>query len=535
MKNIQVVIKGEGTFSLKKGESVLSVLNKDKQAAVSGCGGNGSCGKCAVRFMMGAPLPTSTDRRFFSPSALREGYRLACLAKPQQNCIVDFCFSENDLDIVADSSLRSDAAQAAEETVSQASVVTSAGATVGGQMDSLVMVRVNPSDFGDTMVIVDLGTTTIVMQLVEIETGRIIDTYKTLNPQRRFGADVVSRMTHALKGDEVLLAECVQYTLDGEINKWLYQGFTPELIVVSGNTCMTYFYNSINVEELSKAPFTATHLDPIETDIAHIRTVFLPGLSAFVGGDITAGLMMVKKREEELAEELEEKAAAKKTAKAASSKGRKKAPALSRQRTVLFVDLGTNGEIALMRGEQIWATATSAGPAFEGGANANTPGTDMIRIIATLLERGMIDETGLFGEEYFNTGVTVDGVLIRQEDVRSIQVAKAAIYAGIRVLLSQAGIREDEIDQVYLAGGFGYFLDVESACRIGLLPGRWQDKTVAVGNTSLAGSLEYGLAYRKNPFSDPAAAIRSQVSSVNLAQVYEFEKLYVDAMNLATV
>ena len=538
MKGIQVVIKGEGTFSLKKGESVLSVLNKDKQAAVSGCGGNGSCGKCAVRFMMGAPLPTSTDRRFFSPSALREGYRLACLAKPQQNCIVDFCFSENDLDIVADSSLRKEDAAAkntAQEAAQEAPALTSSTGALGGQMDSLVMVRVNPSDFGDTMVIVDLGTTTIVMQLVEIETGRIIDTYKTLNPQRRFGADVVSRMTHAIKGDEVLLAECVQYTLDGEINKWLYQGFTPELIVVSGNTCMTYLYNSINVEELSKAPFTATHLGPIETDIAHIRTVFLPGLSAFVGGDITAGLMMVKKREEELLEEAEEKAAAKKSAKTASAKGRKKAPALSRQRTVLFVDLGTNGEIALIRGEQIWATATSAGPAFEGGANANTPGTDMIRIIATLLEREMIDETGLFGEEYFHNGVTVDGVLIRQEDVRSIQVAKAAIYAGIQVLLSQAGIREDEIDQVYLAGGFGYYLDVESACRIGLLPSRWKDCTVAVGNTSLAGSLEYGLAYRKNPFSDPAAAIRSQVNSVNLAQVYEFEKLYVEAMNLSIV
>ena len=494
MEGIQVVIKGEGTFSLKRGENVLSVLSEDKQEAMNGCAGNGTCGKCAVRFIMGAPLPTATDRKFFSPSALREGYRLACSARPQQNCIVEFIFEEEKIEIVDQVAFKG---EEPEEPL-------------GGQMNSLVMVRVSPAEYGDTMVVVDLGTTTIVMQLVEIETGRVIDTYKTLNPQRRFGADVVTRMQKALGGDEQLLAECVQYCLDGEINKWLYAGFSPELIVVAGNTCMTYFYNEIDVTELSKAPFEATRLGRIETDIAHIRTVFLPGLSAFVGGDITAGLLAaIRKLREEKSD--------------AKGKGGKFS---------LFVDLGTNGEIALIGEDKIWATATSAGPAFEGGANANTPGSDMVKIIATLLSKNMIDETGLFSEEFFNSGVTVDGVLIRQEDVRSVQVAKAAVYAGIRVLMDRAGVRTDQIEHVYLAGGFGYYLDVESACRIGLLPAQLEDKTVAVGNTSLAGSLDYGLQYRKNPFSDPATDIIKKVECINLAQVYEFEKLYIDAMNL---
>ncbi|MBO4337477.1 MAG: DUF4445 domain-containing protein, partial [Lachnospiraceae bacterium] len=123
-------------------------------------------------------------------------------------------------------------------------------------------------------------------------------------------------------------------------------------------------------------------------------------------------------------------------------------------------------------------------------------------------------------------------VLICQEDVRAIQVAKAAVHAGIMILLSQAGIREDEIDKVYIAGGFGYFLDVESACNIGLLPARFEGIAEAVGNTSLAGCLEYGLQYRKNPFHDPAAKIREKVTDINLAQVYEFEKLYFGAMDL---
>ena len=498
MEGIQVVIKGEGTFSLKRGENVLSVLSEEKQAAMNGCAGNGTCGKCAVRFMMGAPLPTATDRKFFSPSALREGYRLACMAKPQQNCIVEFCFEEETIEIVDQTVFRGEAERENE----------------GGQMDSLVMVRVSPADFGDTMVVVDLGTTTIVMQLLEIETGRVIDTYKTLNPQRRFGADVMSRMTKALGGDDVLLAECVQYCLDGEINKWLYAGFSPELIVVAGNTCMSYFYNGIDVTELSKAPYKATRLEKIETDIAHIRTIFLPGLSAFVGGDITAGLLACLKREAQ---------------QQPHQKGNKK------DRCILFIDLGTNGEMALLKDGRILATATSAGPAFEGGANANTPGTDMVRIIATLLSKGMIDETGLFQEEYFHSGVTVDGVLIRQEDIRSIQVAKAAVYAGLKILCDKLQVGFEDIDQVYLAGGFGYYLDVESACRIGLLPMALQDKTIAVGNTALAGALEYGLSYRKNPFSDPAEGISRQTECINLAEIYEFEKLYIDAMNLTTV
>ena len=513
MEGIQVVIKGEGTFSLKRGENVLSVLSEEKQAAMNGCAGNGSCGKCAVRFIMGAPLPTQTDRKFFSPSALREGYRLACMAKPQQNCIVEFVFEENEIEIVDHSSLQTDSLErqaVAEENREASEWDAIMMAQLGGQMSSRVMVGERPSDFGDTFVIVDLGTTTIVMQLVEIKTGKVIDTYKTLNPQRRFGADVISRMTRALKGDEILLSECVQYCLDGAINKWLYQGFSPELIVVAGNTCMTYLYNGIDVTELSKAPFTATHLEPVETDIAHSRTIFLPGMSAFVGGDITAGLMAVKERE------------------AAIAKKRKKD-----DRNVLFVDLGTNGEMALLKGDRIFATATSAGPAFEGGPTANTPGTDMIKIIATMLQRQLIDETGLVvTEDGFHSGVVVEGVLIRQEDVRSIQVAKAAVYAGISILCKKAEIEFADIDQVYLAGGFGYFLDVESACRIGLLPGELKDKTEAVGNTSLAGAMAYGLGYRKNPFSDPAEDILKSVTCLNLAEVYEFEKLYIDSMNL---
>ena len=490
MDGIQVVIKGEGTFSLKRGENVLSVLSEEKQAAMNGCAGNGSCGKCAVRFIMGAPLPTSTDRKFFSPSALREGYRLACMAKPQQNCIVEFVFEENEIEIV-----------------DQRAFEESKPAPVGGQLDSQVMVKVSPDDYSDTMVVVDLGTTSIVMQLVEIASGKVIDTYKTLNPQRRFGADVMSRMTRALKGDDVLLGECVQYCLDGVVNRWLYAGFSPELIVVAGNTCMTYLYNDFDVTELSKAPYQASRLEKVETDIAHINTVFLPGMSAFVGGDITAGLMAVKEKE-----------------------------AAEKDRTVLFIDLGTNGEMALMKDGKIYATATSAGPAFEGGANANTPGTDMIKIIATLLNKDIIDETGLVVvEDGFHSGVVVDGVLVRQEDVRSIQVAKAAVYAGMKILCDKAEVAVSDIDQVYLAGGFGYFLDVESACRIGLLPRELKDRTVSVGNTVLSGALKYGMEYRKNPFADPAAEILEAVSCLNLAEVYEFEKLYIDSMNLVEV
>ena len=160
-KKMQMVVKNGGTFSLNAGESVLSVLKKRNLAIFS-------CGKCAVRFLKGAPLPLPADRKRFSPSQLREGYRLACLAKPAQDCIVEMAFEKEKEFILTSSALPSDA--------------------LSSQMKSQVLLREDPKQYGDTFVIADLGTTTIVLQLVEAESGRVIDTYRALNTEVMWSA-----------------------------------------------------------------------------------------------------------------------------------------------------------------------------------------------------------------------------------------------------------------------------------------------------------------------------------------------------------
>lgn len=475
-ETIQVVVKGEGTFSLEKGESVLSVLKDEKIAEISNCGGNGTCQKCVVRFIKGAPLPGPGDRKKFDASQLRDGYRLACLAKPVQDCILELCIEEKKEFILTESSIMKVDVIPMEETA---------------------------ENYGDTMITVDLGTTSIVLQLVEIERGIIIDTYQALNPQRRYGADVISRMQHALTGNGRLLSEKVMNCIQNGMARWTMAGFAPKLAVIAGNTVMAHLLMEYDVQGLSKAPFAPVTLEPVSTQIGDVPAIIMPGISAFVGGDIVSGIMACQKK--------------------MASTGVKYA---------LLLDLGTNGELALIGPDKILCTATSAGPAFEGGATVNVPGSDMIDITARLLSKNIVDDTGLIGEEYFHQGITVDGVMIRQEDIRGLQIAKAAIFAGIRLLLKEYGIAREEVEQIYLAGGFGYKLNVEAACRIGLIPGSMKERTIAVGNTALAGAFLYGKRHIQDNIPNPAEEIIRIADSMNLAECDEFNGIYVHAMDL---
>ncbi len=184
-------------------------------------------------------------------------------------------------------------------------------------------------------------------------------------------------------------------------------------------------------------------------------------------------------------------------------------------------------------------TATAAGPAFEG--NGDLIGTDRIAFTASLLRQGALDETGLLEEPYFETGVRMakSECYFRQEDIRALQMAKAAIRAGVEILWEEMGC--PEVERIYLAGGFGYYLDVEAAFAIGLLPSDMRGKVQAVGNTSLAGAFALGRdlcmgsvngeAAGKTAVSDVNMAAYG-IESINLAERDGFEKLYLRYMNL---
>lgn len=358
---------------------------------------------------------------------------------------------------------------------------------------------------GLRLITVDVGTTTVAMQLHR-EDGSVEDSFAEVNPQTKYGADVLSRILAAEKREAAEEMRCLIFALLKKgIERFQRKMSLGEkaVMVLAANTTMVYLLMGWDTAELGRAPFAASHLEGTKTDIAGVPCYIFPGLSAFVGGDIVAGIHACG--------------------------------LLHREKPMLLIDLGTNGEMALGERSRLYACATAAGPAFEGGVNAGRWGSDMVSLIAEMRRQKLLDEAGLIAEPYFTSGVRIGDVCVTQEAVRAIQLAKAAIAAGIKILCQQYGCSPDEIERVVLAGGFGYYLNPEDAATIGLLPGELVDKTVTGGNTALAGALFLGDKIIQGKDPNLTADIRNReetkVHLINLAQIPEFEKKYLDAIN----
>lgn len=447
--------------------SVLEALEKQGIFMPGGCHGAGLCGKCKIRYLTPAPAPTAIERRLFSPRQLRQGFRLACLHRAERACRVEVAFLELPEEKILTVSHMAPLQETAREKTGWCAVV-------------------------------DLGTTTIAMQARNLADGEVLATQTAMNPQRRFGSDVVSRMDAALSGHAKELRRCVQTVLEEGVQKLARQAGPDGLqgIYVAGNTVMAHLLAGLPVDGLSRYPFCPETLSEQRIQIDGHTAFLLPGISAFVGADLLAGVLACgMQRREEIS---------------------------------LLIDLGTNGEMVLGNREKLLCTATAAGPAFEGRSDSAAFGTDLIAGIAELLQQGRVDRTGLLGDAWFETGALCrEGkIRITQEDIRAVQMAKAAVYAGICVLLREYGIGLSEISAVWLAGGFGYALDADSAAQIGLFPRELTGRVRAVGNTSLEGAYCYGRGQK-----DQADAVRRISRAVNLAQDPAFEPLYLEHLN----
>lgn len=360
---------------------------------------------------------------------------------------------------------------------------------------------------GRRLAAVDVGTTTVAMLLYGAD-GRVEDRYAAVNPQTAYGADVISRIRAAEDaGKAEAMRRQILEVLEQGIRRF-QRRLAPEeslQLVLAANTTMTYLLMGWDTSELGCAPFRASRLSAVNTEIGGVPCFIFPGMSAFVGGDITAGLYACGMAE--------------------------------REEITLLVDLGTNGEMALGNRERRIACATAAGPAFEGGANRGIWGADMVSLLAALRREGLLDETGLLAEPWFDTGVRAGNVLVTRQAVRSLQLAKAAVAAGIGILLEKYGITAGEVERVVLAGGFGYYLKPEDAADIGLLPEKLAEKAAAGGNTALAGGR---LAGRNLLCSEDGQSLllhqlrelTEGTQCLNLAEEPDFGERYMGLMEL---
>lgn len=433
MSELQLVIKTENETSesklfFKSGESLLLLCQKAGIPVAANCGGKGICGKCRVRFLKGAPLPTAQERRFFSPDELRQGYRLACLSRLYTDC-----------EIEVPKLRRVDAVSKALD------------------------IKWKPIDGydGKYFITTDIGTTTLVMQKVSASDGQVIETYKAVNAQNRFGSDVISRLEASEHGHREELSHIIRDQLCQGVEK--LGGDDVLFMVIAANTTMVHLLMEYDVQGLSKAPFDAVCLDEVRTEIAGIETYIMPGYSAFVGGDIFSGILAVG--------------------------------STTNNSPTLLIDLGTNAEMVLFDSDQMAATSAAAGSAFDSIADVGLFGADVVAILYRLLKEHRIDCHGTLQDEWFEQGVAIEykkQVYITQDHIRRMQLAKAAVRCGIDYLSEAFGCALQDIGQVYVAGGFGYYLDVEAAFGVGLLPDAFRGKTFACGNTALSGARVYG-------------------------------------------
>ncbi len=358
---------------------------------------------------------------------------------------------------------------------------------------------------GKRLAVADIGTTTIAMLLYHPD-GTVADRFAEVNPQTVYGADVLSRIKAAQEPSAAAgMRDSVRKTLIKGLKRFRKQLSAGETLylVAAANTTMTYLLMGWDTAELGRAPFRASWLSGGELELEGVPCFVLPGFSAFVGGDILAGGCACG--------------------------------IFHREEITLLVDLGTNGELLLGNCRRRIACATAAGPAFEGGVNRGIWGADMVRFLAALRKEGILDETGLLAEPYFEKGVRIGNVCVTKEAVRSIQLAKAAVAAGIEILLDKYGISCDAVDRVVLAGGFGYYLNPEDSAEIGLLPRALADKAVSGGNTALSGALYSGrelLLSDWGSVKEKLEKYRCGTEVVNLAGESKFNELYIQRMEL---
>jgi len=465
MKTIQITVPASAA-----GTRLSVWLAEAGYSVPADCGGRGTCGKCRVTVISGHFGSNANTDTPLLPDA--DGTVLSCHA---------FC---TDTDAVIE--LRQTMGSGLTEF---------SGAKENAPSRSAADAEEPP------YAALDIGTTTLALALIDPVTEAVISTASALNPQRSFGADVMSRIGAAAEPGNLAL---MQSLLAAEVNRMLAsltKAPVPRM-AVAGNPTMLHLFCGISPTGMGAYPFTPAFTDaktvPGDTlglpQVGEIR--ILPSASAFIGSDVLAGAYLKR--------------------------------LTASEEPAALIDIGTNGEMILFTGTshggRLYAASAAAGPALEGagistgvggipgavcgfdtaggGLQCRTIddappigicGSGLISLAAILCRRGIIDETGYLetedGDDEFAYAQTGNAPLVlTQEDVRALQLAKSAIRAGFHALCDAAGIEVDEVSHLYLAGGLGCYMNIDDALTIGLLPACLSGRITAIGNSALGGA-----------------------------------------------
>jgi uncharacterized 2Fe-2S/4Fe-4S cluster protein (DUF4445 family) len=588
------------------GVSVFDSASWNGIAIDSTCGGHGTCHKCKVRLSAQAPV-TRHDERTFTQTQLQQGWRLACLVQATRDLDIEVpplttrpkaATVGVGRQVILRPAVQKRYVELDEPTLSDQrpdlvrlldaiddlepvpdlyalrrlpTVLRQSGFKATAVVVDEALIDVEPGDTTQTRYAIafDLGTTTVVATLLDLETGTPVSVASSLNKQQPFGADVISRISATMLDSRALdrLRQAAHATLAELTDEICREGGVDPAhvyeVALAGNATMTALALGLDPEPLGVAPFvmaTAQPTDVLAGDLGltlhpRARAVVFPALGAYVGGDIVAGML-------------------------ATGMDRDK-------RTRLFIDVGTNCEIVLSDGDRIVSTAAPAGPAFEGGAircgmraadgaievvrllgpDTSEPvglqvigdveprgvcGSGLVDAVAELVRVGLLDGSGRFvtdevakevapaladrltfiGEERVfvlhrptDAAPPEECVVLSQRDVRELQFAKAAISTGWSLLADELGVDPTDVQQVLLAGSFGSYLSPASAVRIGLVPKLPVLRIVSAGNVAGEGAKMALLSIRERA---GATTLLEEVTYVELSDRSDFNDRFVE-------
>lgn len=546
-------------YDFASGKNLMEIMLGAGLFIDNACGGKGLCGKCRVRITEGdAGEAGETERNILKAGEAEQGIRLACLAYPESDITIELLQKEKKHDVLAsgympDFEFDPDISKVpvtihkptlADQTPFEDQILEETGADSFGYealaehsmmpgsytavMHHGKIIALEPGDTADELygVAIDIGTTTVVCSLIDMNTGEELGHASEINAQKFFGLDVLTRITYEIENPDDG-REKLQKAIVGSINKMVKTVCDQNAvsqdriyeISVGANCTMMHMLAGVDARPIGKAPFAPVFARSKDLRAADIglkaapgaRLYCLPSVSAYIGADIVAGAYVCDLRH--------------------------------RSGNVMFIDIGTNGEIVLAADGQLMSCSCAAGPALEGmnissgmraaeGAiedihigedgismkvigdcePAGICGSGILTVTKELLRTGIVRKTGAFvkadkfdSDDYRSAYISVDEdgkrsfrmtdggngsepLYITQGDIRQVQLAKGAILSGFMALLKKAGIGMGDLDKVLIAGQFGAHLPAESITGTGILPFEVEDRIEYVGNTSKTGA-----------------------------------------------
>lgn len=574
--------------------SLLEILLAQKIFVDNPCNGKGVCGKCRVRIVSGeVPDATETEKKLLGKEELEEGIRLSCLVKPEHDLVIELLEKERKGKVLTegyvpefyfDPDVKKKTVEIRKPTLSDQtpyedqireqtgarhiaySVLRDHSFVPGVQTAVLYkdeVIRIEEGDTTDHLcgMAIDIGTTTVVCSLVDITSGKEITNASMINAQKHFGLDVLTRITYELEHPEDGI-EQLQKAIVDSINEMIGEicrkaGIAIESvyeITVGANCTMMHMLLGVDATSIGKAPYAPMFVKARELDAKEIgihaaecaRIYCLPSVSSYIGADIVAGAYVCQLKKE--------------------------------TGNVLFIDIGTNGEIVLSKGGKLLSCSCAAGPALEGmnissgmraadGAiedvkitehgveltviggeqPAGICGSGILAVVKELLRHGIVTKSGAFikkkkldESDYRYDMIQMNGIkrefimtneqkklLITQGDVRQVQLAKGAILSGFTALLEKAGIEMKDLNKVMIAGQFGAHLPADSLTGTGILPKEVEDKLVYVGNSSKTGAY---MAMMSGTVKKEMEELAKEMDYMELGATEGYERLFSDCL-----